>query len=81
MIFVTKNKIGFLRFAESAVGQFYCDAGNNELVTATLDNNHVGIIYAGTSNGDILIFEALNALIRPEAAECRLIGKVSTNLL
>jgi hypothetical protein len=35
-----------------------CDGGTNKIVTGAIEVNHAGYAYAGTSDGEILIFES-----------------------
>ena len=38
------------------------------------------LIYAGTTTGEILVFESFNSVLKPESLECKLLGKIETSL-
>ena len=58
-----------------------CDVGSNyNLVKSYMDLNAANIIYSGTTKGEILIFDSHSVVHRGDTAECKLIGKILTNL-
>lgn len=62
---------------DSSAGSIMCDAGKNyELIGAQMDLTHSGIIYAGTTLGEILVFESHSVIHRMDAIECKIIGRL-----
>jgi hypothetical protein len=61
------------------VGSLFCEAGAYQITTVTLDSVSQSTIYAGTTTGEILIFESQNSPLRPDSVECKLIGRLETN--
>ena len=58
VLYTTNNKVGFLKFLEATPGSITCDAGSQyELVDAFIDAQLSTLVYAATTNGEILIFE------------------------
>eukprot|EP00347_Sterkiella_histriomuscorum_P013654 403363885 len=81
VIYSTDQKIGFVKFLDSSAGSIMCDAGRNyELIGAELDQTLAGIIYAGTKEGEILVFESHSIVHRLDAIECKIIGRLQTNI-
>ena len=56
-----------------------CDGGTKRIVTGAIEVNHAGYAYAGTSDGEILVFESSSNLVtRSDNYECKLLGKIQT---
>ncbi|CDW81154.1 UNKNOWN [Stylonychia lemnae] len=81
VIYSNERRVGYIKFLDSSAGGVMCDAGlNRQIIGAYLDQTFSGIIYAGTKTGEILVFESHSVVHKIDAIECKIIGKLQTNL-
>lgn len=81
VIYSNQNKVGYIKFLDSTAGSVMCDSGMNyDIVGAYLDQVYSGIIYAGTKSGEILVYESHSVVHKLDAIECKIIGRLQTNI-
>jgi hypothetical protein len=81
VIYSSTHSVGFVKFVDSSAGSLMCEAGSEtRLVGAYLDPTSPGLIYAGTDQAEILVFDSHSTIHRQEIVECKLIARIHTNL-
>ena len=71
-LFSDGSKIGFLRSYDGQVADKYCELEGHTITSIDFDLEHTGQFYAGTTSGDIIVFNIQSKT----GIECKTIGTI-----